>query len=104
MNFIIAGIAVVSLLAIANVSLVLALIFERRRNEKRTDNLLNRVMAKDFNEYTANTRHLKKTESMGDGQSTDALEQYLDKFSDIEGVIDDLEKRGLLKPNTVPVV
>ena len=75
--------------------LVGAIIIERRHADNRLNKALDRLMAKDFNEYTAGQYRLEKAREKPDKKN------YVDRMGGAEAIIEDLEKRGLINQGIV---
>jgi hypothetical protein len=81
---------------------------ERRTSIDQERDLLNRLMARNFQEYTVGKYNLAQTSKVeGEARGrkvTETVDDYLSKFNSMEEVMQDLEDRGITNRKIVPVI
>jgi len=93
---------ILAFMAASNIALAVLLFTVIRKSEKRINNLLDRIMAKDFTEYSVNNYRMKKAD--GKALKEQSPEEFAAKYRNVEEMLADLESRGVYKQSIVPVL
>ena len=93
---------ILAFMAASNIALAVLLFIIIGKSEKRISNLLDRVMSKDFTEYSTNNYRMKKAD--GKKAKKQTPEEFMAQYNNVEDMLADLEANGVFKQTVVPVV